>query len=60
MELIIIFVAAIVLIHELIEHPQKHGILITILCIIGGIFLGFMDFTGATNQQKNRMRGKRD
>lgn len=43
---------------ELIEHHERHSILITILAIIGGIFMGVMDFTGSTDIIKNKMKNR--
>lgn len=60
MGIIIVIGGLIALMVELIEHPKKHSILITILSIIVGIFLGVCDSTGATEMQKNKMKGKCD
>jgi hypothetical protein len=44
------------------KSPSKHKFIITLLIfnIIYNIFMGVCDATGATENQKNKMRGKSD
>lgn len=58
MALIIGVVVMVMVLVELIEHHERHSILITILAIIGGIFMGVMDFTGSTDIIKNKMKNR--